>query len=773
MHGSTIRFWRMHAVEMGRGGDRGFAPSSRPLNEGGYLTARLALSGLRPTDAPGTLVRRTPRHCPRHSGGAGFFLQSHFVKLAYAVPQAVPVDSVTLLALRMVFSLPAFAWVGWKASRNLPPLTLREWGWVTALGLLGYYGASILDFMGLQYITASLERLILFTYPTLTILIGVVFLGKTASRRGGALLLSYAGIGLAFAHDLHIAGEMRAVLIGAAFVLGSSVSYAFYQAGSEPVIRRLGAARFTALAMLVSTVATFAALCREPALQALAQPAPVYLHAVGMAVFSTVLPVFMTSAAIRRDWRAHRTHRHAGPMLTIFFGYWLLAEPMSVWQMMGAGLVLAGCCSSAAARCDSRKMAVALTGKAPAAIDLIAKCDLALQQLAPLQPHLAQMGRPRCRCRGRACNQVGADHFFGQLLHLRCGHLATRAGRVAGHGFFAKQARHAGFAALGNEVEHRLAQLAKFFNGAQLHIGRSRCQRGADDGKRLVGWRLGALQLHQGLEHFFRPMAQRLKPCPGHWQRWAAPRRGALAMRCSCHCTKSCPSGSYAVVSAPVKGCEWRGHVGDERLVRAGAQNRKCPGVPGWAFTASRAAFRACSRLVPSSVPSACCTSSTISTTSTLALATSSEKTPAPAWHRRACPGVQSESPGSGPRPQVQPLKRCSRPEPGVCICCSVARTASSTRVAGLLLRSAHRSTYTTRCTARFQRGHQILPQEGGFATRRMPTAARPSARSSAGATAAAVAAPSARRRRCGENVGGHAYLFLSLQVNYLFWIKR
>jgi drug/metabolite transporter (DMT)-like permease len=148
---------------------------------------------------------------------------------------------------------------------------------VTALGLLGYYGASILDFMGLQYISASLERLILFTYPTLTILIGVVFLGKTASRREiGALLLSYAGIGLAFAHDLHIAGEMRAVLIGAAFVLGSSVSYAFYQAGSEPVIRRLGAARFTALAMLVSTVATLLHFAVSQPLQALAQPAPVY-----------------------------------------------------------------------------------------------------------------------------------------------------------------------------------------------------------------------------------------------------------------------------------------------------------------------------------------------------------------------------------------------------------------------------------------------------------------------------------------------------------------
>ena len=135
---------------------------------------------------------------------------------------------------------------------------------------------------------------------------------------------------------------LRRPLIGAAFVLGSSVSYAFYQAGSEPVIRLLGAARFTALAMLVSTLATLLHFAVSQPLQALAQPAPVYLHAVGMAVFSTVLPVFMTSAAIRRIGAARTALIGTlGPMLTIFFGYWLLAEPMSLWQMMGAGLVLA------------------------------------------------------------------------------------------------------------------------------------------------------------------------------------------------------------------------------------------------------------------------------------------------------------------------------------------------------------------------------------------------------------------------------------------------
>lgn len=274
----------------------------------------------------------------------GFSFKAIFVKLAYAVPQAVPVDPVTLLSLRMIFALPAFVWVGFHSSRSVAPLSRRDWLLLVTLGLLGYYGASILDFLGLLYITAGLERLILFTYPTLTILIGVLFMGKTASKREiGALVLSYAGIGLAFAHDLQLAGDMDAVLVGAAFVFASSLSYAFYQAGSEPVIRQLGAARFTAMAMLVSTLATLLHFAITQPVQALVQPLPIYFYAAGMALFSTVLPVFMTSSAIRRIGSAQTVLIGTiGPMLTIFFSSWLLDEPLSLWQMLGAGLVLAG-----------------------------------------------------------------------------------------------------------------------------------------------------------------------------------------------------------------------------------------------------------------------------------------------------------------------------------------------------------------------------------------------------------------------------------------------
>jgi len=274
----------------------------------------------------------------------GFSFKAIFVKLAYAVPQAVPVEAVTLLSLRMVFALPVFLWVGFQSSRKAEPLTCRDWLMLSALGLLGYYGASILDFIGLQYISAGLERLILFTYPTLTVLIGVLFMGKRLERREVmSLLLSYVGIGLAFAHDLQIAGEVRTVLIGAGFVFASSLSYAFYQAGSEPAIKRFGAARFTALALLVSTLATQVHFFIAQPVSALVQPLPIYAYGAGMALFSTVLPVFWQSAAIRHIGSAKAAMIGTlGPILTIFFGWWLLGESISLAQMFGAGLVLAG-----------------------------------------------------------------------------------------------------------------------------------------------------------------------------------------------------------------------------------------------------------------------------------------------------------------------------------------------------------------------------------------------------------------------------------------------
>jgi len=271
----------------------------------------------------------------------GFSAKAIFIKLAYACH---PVAPVTLLALRMAFALPVFAWVGFAASRHAPPLTRKDWGAVVALGLLGYYGASIFDFVGLQYITAGLERLILFTYPTLTILISALCFGHAIGRReAAALLLCYVGIAAAFGHDLSRGADSAAVWIGGGFVFASALAYALYLAGSAGMIARLGAARFTALAMLVSTAATLVHFLATQPLAELVQPLPIYGYAFGMAALSTVIPVFAQSAAIRRIGAGPAALiGSVGPLVTIVLGWWVLGEALSAWQLLGAGLVVGG-----------------------------------------------------------------------------------------------------------------------------------------------------------------------------------------------------------------------------------------------------------------------------------------------------------------------------------------------------------------------------------------------------------------------------------------------
>lgn len=270
---------------------------------------------------------------------AGFSLKAIFVKLAY--PYGV--DAITLLALRMGFALPVFLWIGLAQQKAAARLSGGDWGRLCVLGCLGYYGASILDFWGLAYISAGLERLILFTYPTLTILIGVLFQGKAFSRREAmTIALCYSGIGFAFVHDLGL-GEARDIWLGGALVFGSSISYALYLSGSAPMIARLGPMRFSALAMLVSSAVTLLHFVAAQPLTAFIQPLPVYGWGLAMALFATVIPVFAQSAAIRRIGAGRASlFGMIGPMLTIGFGWWLLDEHISSAQMLGAALVVAG-----------------------------------------------------------------------------------------------------------------------------------------------------------------------------------------------------------------------------------------------------------------------------------------------------------------------------------------------------------------------------------------------------------------------------------------------
>lgn len=270
----------------------------------------------------------------------GFSFKAIFIKLAYPFG----VSAVTLLALRMLFSLPAFLWVGWREGRSAAPLTPRQIGALVLLGLLGYYGASLFDFIGLQYISAGLERLILFTYPTLTLLFGVWFQGhRVSALQVVAIALTYLGIGIAVMHDLNISTDFSVVLIGGGFVFVSAICYAAYTAGAAPMIARLGSARFAALAMMVSTAGTLVHFVIAEPLLALVQPWQVYALSMGMALFSTVMPVFMQTAAIKRLGSAQAALMSTlGPPLTIVFGALVLREPMSLEQALGAVLVVSG-----------------------------------------------------------------------------------------------------------------------------------------------------------------------------------------------------------------------------------------------------------------------------------------------------------------------------------------------------------------------------------------------------------------------------------------------
>ncbi|MCB9666113.1 MAG: DMT family transporter [Alphaproteobacteria bacterium] len=275
------------------------------------------------------------------SGAAfGFAFKAILVKLAY--PYGV--DAVALLALRMLLSLPFYVVVGLRPRPDAAPWTRQDAWKVGALGLVGYYGASLFDFQGLQYVSAGLERLVLFTYPTLTVLLGVVLLGRGWTwRQALGLGLTWVGIGAAVAHDMRAAGTVADTLQGLGLVLLSAVCYAGYLLGAAPMIARLGSRRFTASVMLVSTAAVLVHHGLTAPLGDLLQPAPVWGLALAMALFSTVLPTFMLSAAIQRIGSERAaTVGSLGPILTIGLGALLLGEPLSWVQGVGAALVLGG-----------------------------------------------------------------------------------------------------------------------------------------------------------------------------------------------------------------------------------------------------------------------------------------------------------------------------------------------------------------------------------------------------------------------------------------------
>ena len=272
------------------------------------------------------------------AGSIAFSGKAIIVKLAYRYG----VDPVTLIMYRMLFALPLFALLAWWAGRGKPALTRRDLVVVCGLGFSGYYLASFLDFAGLQYVSASLERLILYLNPTLVLLLGVLlFKRRVSAQRLLALAVSYVGVLLVFGHELSFSGAQTA--LGAALVFGSAASYAVYLAYSGEEVKRLGALRLTGLASSVAC-----ALCLlqfvllRPLSAAAVAPAVVWLSVLN-ATLCTFAPVLLVMMAVERLGASLTAQTGMiGPLSTIMMGVLILGEPFNGWVAAGTALVLVG-----------------------------------------------------------------------------------------------------------------------------------------------------------------------------------------------------------------------------------------------------------------------------------------------------------------------------------------------------------------------------------------------------------------------------------------------
>lgn len=270
-----------------------------------------------------------------------FSAKAIFIKLAYHYS----VDAITLLALRMLIATPFFVAMAILASRNTTTtrLNLQDWISVFMLGLGGMYLSSLFDFIGLSYVSAGTERTILFLYPTFVVMITALLAKRPIGKREIlALALSYAGIVLIALHDISFSSTSN-TLLGAGFILLSALTYASYLVGSGRVIHKIGTQRFTGYTMIIACIACIAHFALTHPATSLNLPTEVYQLGFGMAVVSTILPVILLNAGIRRIGSSKASLvASIGPVSTILLAALFLNEPVTLNQMIGTALVLAG-----------------------------------------------------------------------------------------------------------------------------------------------------------------------------------------------------------------------------------------------------------------------------------------------------------------------------------------------------------------------------------------------------------------------------------------------
>ena len=276
-------------------------------------------------------------------GAILFSTKAIFVKLAFG---ATHTDALTLLTLRMVCALPFYAGVAFFVStkKTNVRLTRQHWLLVILLGMLGYYVSSLLDFVGLQYVSAGLERLLLFLYPSFVVFINaIVFKQRITAIQKWALLLTYLGIAIAYVGELTIDTSRQGLYWGSFLVFLCAITYSMYIAGSGKLIPLVGANKFTAYAMLAATAGIFAHFALVGKSQLLVAGKGLWGYGLLLAVFSTVLPSFLISQGLRRIGANNvAIVSGIGPISTIVQAHFFLREPIFAAQIGGTVLVVCG-----------------------------------------------------------------------------------------------------------------------------------------------------------------------------------------------------------------------------------------------------------------------------------------------------------------------------------------------------------------------------------------------------------------------------------------------
>jgi len=274
------------------------------------------------------------------AGSVAFSGKPVLVKAAYVHG----IDTTTLLTLRMLFAAPLFMLMALWAGRMTEPVSRREIAALAGLGFLGYYLGSFLDLAGLQYVSAGFGRLILYLYPTLVLLLSAAFLRQPLrAPQLLSLALSYAGIVLVFSEEVKIAGAAGQTAIGALLVFGSAVTYAVYLVTGSRLVHKFGSMRFSAYASLIATGFVLAHFTATRPLEALHAGPEVYALVAVLAVFSTVLPLWLMAEGLRRIGASQVSLIGCiGPVATLAFAALFLGEAVTGMQLAGAALVLAG-----------------------------------------------------------------------------------------------------------------------------------------------------------------------------------------------------------------------------------------------------------------------------------------------------------------------------------------------------------------------------------------------------------------------------------------------